>query len=139
MIVGRDSHRRRCSAAETRAAQQAGEPAAETVAQRAGDELADGVSQAEDEYQLRQVEIAVMAGAGHHRHDDAEVFPAEIIGSVEHPGRREDTETPLATSASAAPVRRFRWQRGFAMSGRFHGRQAQITVPQSVLAHVLNG
>jgi hypothetical protein len=30
----------------------------------------------------------------HHRHYDAEILPAEVIGSIEHPRRRKNAKTP---------------------------------------------
>src|SRR5215470_11245702 len=74
--------------------QPACEPAAETVAERPRDKLADSVCKAEDEDELRQVEIAVVAVAGHHWHDHAEILPAEIIRGIESPGREENAEPP---------------------------------------------
>ena len=63
----------------------ASKPSAKAVAQRARRKLSHGVCQAEDKDQVRQIEIPVMAGAGHHRHHHAEILAAEIIAGVEHP------------------------------------------------------
>ena len=116
------------------AAQHAGEPAAEPVSQSPRRKLTKRVSQAEDKHELRQVEITVMARSSHHRHDDAEILPAEVIAGIKNPRRRENAKAPPQPPGLAGW---FGFDNNRRESCRFHESIQSYRV-ESALSHVLN-
>ena len=78
---------------------------AEAIGEKTGEELSAGVGEAEDEDEIGEVEGFIIIEPRHHRHDDGEIFAAEIIRSVENPGGQKDAEAPAAAACFGGGLR----------------------------------